>query len=95
MLALCYLVNTIVNLVFWVIIGQVILSWLLNFQIVNPNNRFVYQIYISLEKLTEPLFKPIRRFIPPLGGLDIAPVILLIGLEFLRILFVSNVCVRM
>jgi YggT family protein len=94
MLALCYLVNTLVNLIFWIVIGQVILSWLLHFQILNANNRFVYQIYLGLEKITEPLFSKIRKFIPTLGGLDLAPVVLLIGIEFLRILFIANVCMR-
>ena len=94
MSALCFLVNAIVNIIFYIILANVILSWLLAFDIINRHNRFVFQVYDSLEKALAPLLNPIRRIMPNLGGLDLSPIVLLLGLQFLQILFVSNVCYR-
>ena len=69
---------------------MVIMSWLVAFGIVNRSNPYVRQVGQVLERLTEPLLRPIRRFLPDLGGIDISPIILLIGLQFLGIL-VDNI----
>ena len=85
-----WLVHTVINIYFWIILAMVIMSWLVAFGIVNRSNPYVRQIGYALERLTEPLLRPIRRFLPDLGGIDISPIILLIGLQFLGIL-VDNV----
>ncbi|MFZ0572845.1 MAG: YggT family protein [Rhodomicrobium sp.] len=74
----------IITLYIWVIIISAILSWLIAFDVVNRRNRVVYMIADSFYRLTEPALRPIRKRIPDLGGLDISPVILILGLIFLR-----------
>ena len=62
----------------WVIIAQVVLSWLIAFNVVNMSNNFVRQIYFGIEKLLAPLYRPIRRFMPDLGGIDLTPMVLIL-----------------
>ncbi len=69
----------IVGLYQWVIIAGVIFSWLVAFNVINPHNDFVRAIWQGLNALTEPLLRPIRRMLPDMGGLDISPIILLLG----------------
>ena len=88
-LALIYIVNALASLYFWIIVASVILSWLVAFNVVNPYNQFVRTIQVFCYRATEPLLGPIRRFMPDLGGLDISPVILLIGVEAVRILLIN------
>jgi YggT family protein len=85
-----WLVHTVIDIYFWIILAMVIMSWLIAFGIINRSNPYVRQIGYALERLTEPLLRPIRRFLPDLGGIDISPIVLLIGLQFLGIL-VDNV----
>lgn len=79
-----WLILTAIWLYMIIVIATVIVSWLVAFNVVNAHNPFVRQVRYALYRLTEPLLGPIRRFMPDLGGLDISPVVLLIGLEFLR-----------
>ena len=88
-----WLVHTVINIYFWIILAMVVMSWLVAFGIVNRSNPYVRQIGYALDRLTDPLLRPIRRVMPDLGGLDISPIILLIGLQFLGIL-VDNVFFR-
>ena len=81
-----WLLHTVINIYFWIILAMVIMSWLIAFGIVNRSNPYVRQVGQVLDRLTEPLLRPIRRFLPDLGGIDISPIILLIGLQFLGIL---------
>ena len=81
-----WLVHTVINIYFWIILAMVIMSWLIAFGIVNRSNPYVRQIGYALDRLTDPLLRPLRRFLPDLGGIDISPIILLIGLQFLGIL---------
>ena len=89
-----WLVHTVINIYFWIILAMVIMSWLVGFGIVNRSNPYVRQIGYALDRLTDPLLRPIRRVLPDLGGIDISPIILLIGLQFLGIL-VDNVFFRL
>jgi YggT family protein len=84
MLSIIWLIDAIFNLVWWLILASVVLSWLFAFNIVNVNNSTVRQISYGLSRLTEPMLAPIRRILPSLGGIDLSPIVLLIGLEFLR-----------
>jgi len=84
MQALLIMLITVIDLYIYVIIGSAILSWLIAFNVVNTQNKFVYMVYDVLHRLTEPALAPIRRFMPTLGGLDISPVVLLLGLIFLQ-----------
>ena len=82
--ALLGFIAMVISLYIWVIIIGAILSWLIAFDVVNRRNRAVYTIADSLYRLTEPALRPIRKVLPDLGGLDISPVILILGLIFLR-----------
>lgn len=79
-----WLVFTVIDLYMWVVIAAVILSWLTAFNIVNTHNRVVYMIGEFVYRLTEPLLGPIRRMLPNLGGIDLSPIVLLLGLVFLK-----------
>ena len=81
-----WLVHTVINIYFWIILAMVIMSWLVAFGIVNRSNPYVRQIGYALERLTEPLLRPIRRFLPDLGGIDISPIVLLIAMQFFGML---------
>ena len=85
--ALVWLVNTVLQLYIWIIIASAILSWLVAFNVVNMRNQFVYQLGRFLDGVTDPVLRPIRRVIPLLGGVDISPIVLILGLQFLLILF--------
>ena len=69
---------------FWVIIISVILSWLIAFNVVNTYNRFVFLVRDFTFRLTEPALRPIRRFLPDLGGIDISPIVLILAIFFLQ-----------
>lgn len=68
-----------IGLYTYVVIAGVVMSWLLAFGVVNPNNNFVRQLYIAINAVTEPLLRPIRNALPNLGAVDISPVVLLVG----------------
>jgi len=74
----------VIDLYIWVIIASAILSWLIAFNVVNTQNRFVYTIADMLYRVTEPALRPIRSILPNLGGIDISPVILILLLLFVR-----------
>lgn len=85
MTALIWLIDTILSIVFWIVIIQVVMSWLINFNVINRHQPLVRQIWDGLNQLLEPLYRPIRRVLPSMGGLDFAPMILIIGIYFIRI----------
>lgn len=82
--SLLILFNQIVQLYIWVLIINAITSWLMAFNVINVSNRFVYSILEISYKLTDPPLRFIRNYIPNLGSIDISPVILILGLVFLR-----------
>ena len=84
MYAVFELLDSIISLYLWCLFIFVILSWLINFGIVNTQNRFIYLVMDFLYKITEPPLRPIRRFVPNFGGIDISPIILVFGLIFVR-----------
>lgn len=84
MYSLLWLFDTIITLYVWILIASAILSWLVAFNVVNPHNQFVRSFGEFLWRVTEPVLAPIRRLLPNLGGIDISPVILIIGLYFIR-----------
>ena len=79
-----WLIDTVLELYIWVIIASVILSWLIAFNVINTSNSFVRQIGGFLDRATEPALRPIRGILPNLGGIDIAPVVLILLLIFVR-----------
>ncbi|MFP6741151.1 MAG: YggT family protein [Alphaproteobacteria bacterium] len=87
--AIFWLFDTVINLYTMVIIAQVILSWLVSFNVVNTQNRFVFMIGDFLHRATDPALKPLRKIMPNLGGLDISPIVLILGLIFVRRLLID------
>ena len=85
--AIVWLVNTILSIMTWSIILSAIISWLFAFDVINRRNRFVNQVADLLDRITAPLLEPFRRIIPPLGGIDISPIVVLLLINFVRILF--------
>ena len=82
--SLVILISQITELFIWLLIIQAILSWLINFGIINTQSNFVNMIGSFLYKITEPLLRPIRKLLPEFGGVDISPVILIMLLIFFR-----------
>ena len=84
MIAIFYLVLQILKLYSYVVIANVIISWLISFNILNAQNRLVYSIVELTYRLTDPFLNRIRRFLPNLGALDISPIILLLLIWFIE-----------
>ncbi len=74
-----------IRIYWWIIIASAVFSWLHAFNVVNTRNQFVALFGDFLYRLTEPALRPIRRFLPDLGGIDISPIILLLGLVFVEV----------
>jgi YggT family protein len=89
--ALLWLIDTLITIYIWLLIAQAVLSWLLAFGVVNRYNRGVAVIGDFLYRVTEPLLRPIRSFLPNFGGIDISPIILILILLFLRRLLVYDI----
>jgi YggT family protein len=84
MIAIFYLVLQILKLYSYVVIANVLISWLIAFNVLNIQNRFVYSILELSYRLTDPILNKIRRFLPNLGSLDISPIILLLLIWFIE-----------
>ncbi|WP_315926144.1 YggT family protein [Mesorhizobium sp. SP-1A] len=91
MLALIQTIILALDLYWWIIIAAAIFSWLYAFNVVNPRNQVVGTVGNALYRLTEPALRPIRRFMPDLGGIDISPIILLLILFFLRQFIITTI----
>ena len=82
--ALYQIIIILLDVLWWIIIIQAIMSWLIAFNVVNTTNRFVYMVGDFTHRATEPALGRIRRYIPNLGGMDISPIVLIILLMFLQ-----------
>ena len=90
MLSILQILLLILDVVWFVLIAHIIMSWLITFQVLNLRQPLVYQIWSGLNGLLEPIYAPIRRMLPNTGGLDLAPLIVLIGVYALRIILINN-----
>jgi YggT family protein len=84
MQSIIWLITTLLDLYVWLLIIGAILSWLIAFNVVNIRNRFVAMVEDFCRRATEPVLAPIRRIMPSLGGIDISPMILILGIMFLQ-----------
>jgi len=78
------LLDSVITIYLWIIIINALLSWLVAFNVLNTQNRFVFSVLDTTHKLTDPVLNKIRRFIPTFGSIDISPIILILALMFLR-----------
>ena len=84
MKSLLILFDNVVGLYIWILIINAVISWLVAFNVLNTSNRFVYSVLDVSYKLTDPPLNFIRRYLPNLGSIDISPIVLILGLMFLR-----------
>ncbi len=82
--ALYQIISILLNVLWWIIIVQAIMSWLIAFNVINTHNDFVRSILIALDRLTQPLYRPIRRIMPDLGALDLSPMVVLLIIIILQ-----------
>ncbi|WP_109465709.1 YggT family protein [Albibacillus kandeliae] len=90
MTSLFQILMMVLNIVWFIIIAHVIMSWLINFQILNLHQDFVRQVWYGLNRILEPIYGPVRRILPPMGGLDLAPLVVLIAVAAIRIILINN-----
>ena len=82
--ALVEIIDLLLNVLFWIIIAQVILSWLLAFNVLNTGSNGVRTFAVALDRITAPLYRPIRRILPDFGGLDFSPLVILLLIEVIE-----------
>ena len=68
-----------------------IMSWLISFEVLNVRQPFVGQVWYTLQRILEPIYGPIRRVLPDLGGIDLSPIVALLGIEVIRIVLINNI----
>jgi YggT family protein len=90
MLELLNFLSTLITLYIYVIIAGAVMSWLIAFNVVNPYNPFVRSVWQMLNAFTEPLLRPIRRYMPDMGGVDVSPVVLILSCVFVQSVLLPN-----
>src|SRR5690606_20050812 len=93
MTSLFQILMLILDIVWFFIIAHVIMSWLISFQVLNLRQQFVAQVWYTLNRLLEPIYGPIRRVLPAMAGIDLAPLVVLVGVYALRIILINNASV--
>ncbi len=82
--ALFGIVDMILQLLVWIIIAQAILSWLVAFNVINTSSNFVRTLLTGLDRLTAPMYRPIRKILPDFGGIDLSPIVLILAIQVVR-----------
>jgi YggT family protein len=90
MTSIIQILYILLNLVWWIIVVQAIMSWLIAFNVINTHNDFVRSIWTALDKMTEPLYRPIRKIMPDFGALDLSPMVVLLILYILMNVVLPN-----
>ena len=78
------IVDMILQLLVWIIIIQAVLSWLVAFNVINTSSNFVRTLLDTLDRLTAPLYRPIRKILPDFGGIDLSPIVLILAIQVIR-----------
>jgi YggT family protein len=91
MFTLLSIVAFLLTVLWWIIIIQAVLSWLVAFNVINTSSDFVRSVLYALDRITEPLYRPIRRVMPDLGALDLSPLVVLLILYILMNIIIPNV----
>ena len=84
MIALAQLLNFLLDLYVYVIVASIVVSWLIAFDVINIKNQQAANLVRLLDKLTEPVFKPVRKYVPPIAGIDLTPIIIIFGIFLLE-----------
>ncbi len=91
MVMIVQILYILLNVIWWIIVVQAILSWLIAFNVINTSNDFVRSVWQALDKMTEPLYRPIRRVMPDFGALDLSPMVVLLILYILMQVVLPNI----
>lgn len=90
MQSLFQILMLILDIIWFFIIAHVIMSWLINFQVLNLRQQFVAQVWYGLNRLLEPIYSRVRSFLPAMSGIDLAPLVVLVAVYALRIILINN-----
>ena len=88
--SLIEIIFLLLDVLWYLILAQIIMSWLINFGILNMSQPMVVQIWSSINRLLEPIYRPIRNFLPSMSGLDLAPLVVIVGIIAIRIIISNN-----
>jgi YggT family protein len=91
MLELLAFISYLLTLYIYLLIAMAVMSWLIAFNVVNPRSPIVHAVGEFLYRITEPLLRPIRNFLPNLGGIDVSPVILILIIIFIQLVIIPNI----
>ncbi|MGB0659278.1 MAG: YggT family protein [Mangrovicoccus sp.] len=91
MIAIFQILDLLLNVAFFIMVAHIIMSWLINFQVLNLRQPLVYQIWDGLNRLLQPIYDPIRRVLPDTGALDLAPLVAFIALIAVRDIILPNI----
>ena len=95
MISLFQILMLILSVAKFFIFAHFIMSWLIRFEVLNIRQEFVGQIWYTLERILQPIYGRVRRFMPDLGGIDLSPIVVLVGIEILRIFLINNMSVKL
>ena len=90
MLTVFQIILVLLNILWWIIVVQAIMSWLIGFNVINTHNEFVRSVWLALERITEPLYRPFRRILPNFGALDLSPMVVLLIVALLSNIVIPN-----
>ncbi len=90
MLTILQALLLIISVIRFFVIAHFIMSWLIRFEVLNVRQEFVGQVWYTLQRILDPIYGRVRRVMPDLGGIDLSPIVVLVGLEILRIFLINN-----
>jgi YggT family protein len=88
--SLLIVLNFVIDILWFIVIAHVIMSWLISFNVLNRHQPLVWQIWNGLNRLLEPIYAPIRRILPDMGGLDLSPIVVLVALYAIQVVVMRN-----
>ena len=91
MIIILRILQVLLNLLWWIIVIQAVLSWLIAFNVINTSNQFVRSVWNALGRMTEPLYRPIRRILPDFGALDLSPLVVLLVIYILQSVVIPSI----
>lgn len=93
--AIFQILSYALTILFWIVIAQVIISWLFVFRVLDPYNRIVASIVEFLERVTHPIYRPIRKILPDFGGIDLSPMVVIFGIIVLRDMILPGILLEL
>ena len=94
-LTLIQILQVLLNVVWWIIMVQFVLSLLIVFNVINTSNNFVSSLHYGLDRLTEPMYRPLRRVLPNISGIDLAPLVVLVAIRILDSIILPNIAMSL